>query len=199
MRVFALLFMLNFLGCSQRTNDNVPKFIRNANKSDIYKDVKGIVLEKDFSIVFFTRTHWSYGWYKIFALKRDNWEKIEILQNVIDTTELKKDKEYSALRDIVTRRMCRPEEAHSFLKKLIELHFFDIEEEGEILDKCKAILNNDVSPDPIDGPTFYLQIISGNKVRSLKFYYPHSRLTKCPSMKEWKNLLDIEKLFETEW
>lgn len=174
--------------CSYQSNsDQDVRFEANASINDIPDDIKLTVLEEDFYIVFFSRNDNSYGWYKIFSRKGNFWEKIEVRENIIDEEQLRKDPDYYISRDIITRKLCRDEEAKLFLSKLKSYGLFELPEEKTLFRNCKDSKVTDMGYK-------YIFIVSGNKVRKLRY----SGVYKC-SHGERENLHKIEELFEKEW
>ncbi|SKC78985.1 hypothetical protein [Ohtaekwangia koreensis] len=167
MRGLPLLIAFTLSCCSQQDNE-FPNFDKNGSINDIDRYVKDIVLEKDFSVVFCSRAEASYGWYKIFSKQGENWEKIEIRQWIFNEKQLRSDPEYYIARDITTRKLCKPEEAKSFLTKLISYRLFELPEEDELFEDCK---NTGIA----DLGSTYIQIVAGEKVRNLKY----SGMYKC--------------------
>jgi hypothetical protein len=163
------------------------KFEGNASIDDIHKDVKEIAIESDFCVIFCIRDNINHGWYKIFSLKGDNWEKIDIQQNVMDEEQMRKEPGYYITRDITTKKLCKLEEANSFLSKLMSYGLFELPEEKMLFKKCKDSGITDI------GST-YIDIVSENKVRSLKY----SGAYECPDGQR-KNIYKIQELFENEW
>ncbi|SKC40769.1 hypothetical protein [Ohtaekwangia koreensis] len=186
------ILFITLVGCSQQTNDKVPLFTPNSDNQKLNRDFKEIVLEKDFSVVFFTRADIDNNRYKIFALKGDQWEKIEINQNVIDMEEFQRDPDYCTVKDIVTKKRCRPEEADAFLSKLKNYGLFKLPEENIIRENCK-------DSGVIDAGKIYIHLVSGSRVRSLEYYDVFDSRNRCPDTDEWSNILKIEELFKNEW
>lgn len=143
-------------------------------------------------VYFFSPTEVGNELYKFFSYNQGSWEKIELRQGMIDEEQLKRDPDYYITRDILTRKLCRPEEAHIFLSKLKEYELFDLPEEKVLRTTCK-------DSGVIDSETIYIQIVSGDRVRYLEYYDVYDSRERCPDVKEWTNIINIKNLFETEW
>jgi hypothetical protein len=143
-------------------------------------------------VIFFSPSEGENSLYKFFSYSAGSWEKIELCQGIIDEKQLRKDPDYPISRDILTRKLCRPEEAHFFLSKLKEYKLFDLPEEKVLRTTCK-------DSGVIDSETIYIHIISGDKVRYLEYYDVYDSRERCPEVKQWNNIVDIENLFKNEW
>lgn len=117
----------------------------------------------------------------------DRWEKIDIRETIIDEVQMKRDPGYYISRDIITTKLCHPEESKFFMDKLKALGVFELPEENVFFKNCRDSQITDL------GYT-YILIISGNKIRKLKY----SGAYEC-SNGEWEKLLRIGELFEKEW
>lgn len=188
-----LILVLLLIGCSNADSrkpkeDIYPKFTANASINEIHESIKYTVSEYDFSVIFFMRDDSNHSWYKMFSKRVGYWEKIEIRQVMIDEDQLRKDPDYYISRDITTRKLCKPEEAESFLSKLKALNAFELPEESVLFKDCKDSGVTDLG-------SIYIEIVAGDKVRSLKY----SGVYKCSSGKEWGRIYKIQELFEKEW
>lgn len=186
----AILFLL--VGCSKTETETShknedPEFVANTNLTDIDKSILYTVSECDFSVIFYLRDNSNHGWYKMFSRRLNYWEKIEIQQTILDKDQMRKDQDYYISRDITTRKLCKPEEAASFLNKLRAYKVFELPEEDVFFKNCRDSQITDL------GYT-YIIIVSGNEVRKLT--YPG--IYEC-SKGEWESLRKIEDLFEKEW
>lgn len=181
---FLLIIMV---GCYQPTDRRFPVFKSNAEMQDVNEYVQKMAMENDFSITFFLRSDRDHGWYKMFASKNNAWMKIEIKEDAIDSIEIREDPDYCPTRDIITKKPCKSEEALSFFLKLKNTGVFELPEEEVLFKNCQDSGVPDLQ-------YVFIQIISGQKVRILKYSGSYT----CPD-KEWKNIYEIKKLFETEW
>lgn len=185
---FLILSILMSWSCNSSKEDGEnPNFDSNATIADIDRSIQYTVSRYQFSVTFFKRNDSNHGGYKMFARHGSHWEKIEIREGVFDELQIKKDPDYYISRDITTRKLCKPEEAESFLSKLKALNVFEQPEESVLFKDCKDSGVTDL------GST-YIEIVAGDRVRTLKY----SGVYEC-SNGEWENLYKIEKLFENEW
>jgi hypothetical protein len=178
----AISLVLIAFECVPEEGD-LPHFVPNSNRSNIPNEIKGYIHSFDFSVVFFGNANLRKGTqFKIFGVTGGNWKKIELKNNVIE-----KDTLYDNLwtSSIVRIKNCKGKEANAFLKRLNDLKAFDIQEENAILEKCKLSIKKDFVPDITDGPTLSIILVSGNEVRSLRFYNPSGRAQICPEVDEW--------------
>jgi hypothetical protein len=186
-----IIILLALVCCSENTSKKdatLPEFVANTGIDEIHESIKYTVSEYDFSVIFFRRDDSNHSWYKMFSKRVGYWEKIEIRQVMIDEDQFKKDPDYYISRDITTRKLCRPEEAESFLNKLKALDVFELPEEDVLFKDCKDSGVADLA-------SIYIEIVSGNKVRALKY----SGVYECPNGTEWDRIYKIEELFEKEW
>jgi len=183
----SLLISCSEVHSSKGDNNTDPKFATNATLNELDKTVQYISSDYDFCVVFFQRDDSNEGWYKIFARKWDNWEKIEVRERVPDEQQMKSDPRHYILRDITTKKLCNPEEADAFMEKLKKLGLFELREEKVFFKNCNDCGIADLG-------SVHIEIISGDKVRSLKY----SETYKCPG-KEWDTIWSIAKIYETEW
>ncbi|SKC78983.1 hypothetical protein [Ohtaekwangia koreensis] len=77
------LFIL-LTGCLKGSNSIILPFSPNGNKKDIYHEVRNVVAEKDFSVIYTVSTPYNNVVHKVFSLKDDIWEKIEIRNGVAE-------------------------------------------------------------------------------------------------------------------
>ncbi|SKC78978.1 hypothetical protein [Ohtaekwangia koreensis] len=185
-----IIILLTLTCCSKTTEkDNYnPEFTANASIDEIHQSIRCVVSEYDFSVIFFLRNDSNHSWYKMFSRRIGYWEKIEIRQTIIDEDQLKKEPDYYISRDITTRKLCKPEEAESFLNKLKAFNVFELPEESVLFKDCKDSGVTDL------GST-YIEIVAGNKVRTLTY----SGAYDCADGNEKENIYKIQELFEKEW
>lgn len=187
-KYYTYLIGVLLIGCSTSIDSRFPDFKPNAEMRDIDKYVQKIAAENDFSVIFFSRSDRDHGWYKMFASKNNAWMKIEIKEDAIDSMEIRQDPDYCPTRDIITKKPCKPEEAQSFFFTLKRLKVFELPEEEILFKNCK----DSSIPDLED---IYIQIISGQSVRNLRY----SGSYICSNDKEWESIYRIKELFEKEW
>ncbi|HEY9046528.1 MAG TPA: hypothetical protein VIN08_11560, partial [Ohtaekwangia sp.] len=84
-------------------------------------------------------------------------------------------------------KLCRPQEASSFIKELISSGLFELPDEKLLFKNCKESSKSFFSK-------VYIEIVSGEEVRMLSY----SKRFKCYE-KEWDAIQKIENLFETDW
>jgi hypothetical protein len=189
MRNLSAFIILIMISCS-KPDDKGRSYITfdtNATVEDIYPDIENIISKSELSIIFFRRGDTDSGWYKIFSKQGENWEKIEIQQWIFNEEQLRSEPEYYIARDITTRKLCKPEEAKSFLKKLISYRLFELPEEDKLFKDCENTRIADLG-------SIYIQIVAGERVRNLKY----SGMYKCAG-NEWESIRNIDHLFKDEW
>lgn len=187
-----LLMILILICCSGHDNTigndafNI-EFEGNASIDEINDELRYLVSEYDFCVIFYYRGDVDWDWYKLFAKRGNNWEKIEVKESIFDEERLRSDPDYYIARDITTKQLCKPEEANFFLAELKRYKLFELPEEDIIFRGCKNTQIADL------GSTF-IQMVSGSKVRSLRY----SGIYQCEG-NEWNDIRRIDQLFEDEW
>lgn len=194
MKAFKILSLFLLISCSG-TDDKkslFPPFKANAKIDDLHGYVRKVAEENDFSIILSIPTEDDNGWYKIFASKFGRWYKVDIRESVFDIEELKRNPDYCSSRDVIIYKPCTSNEAGSFLSKLKSYGLFELPEESELRVECEGSGRTDMV-------TTYIDIVSGNEMRSLNYSEVYRSNKHCPDVKEWKNIIMIEDLFEDEW
>jgi len=193
MKKILFIILIIVTGCVNTDHDKKKfNFIPNSTSENLFSDYKDIVMRYDFSIIFFYHGDAGHSWYKVFALRDNQWEKIEIRKNIGDEEALKEDTTTYIFRDITTRKLCSQEEAQSFLSKLQSYGIFELPEEEVLRQNCTRSTRSDVS-------TTYIEMVSGDQVRALSFNEIYWSRKHCPNIKEWDRIIHIKDLFETEW
>lgn len=184
--LIALIFI--YSSCNQpKIDSDVPRFDSNASIDEIDKSIQYIVSRYQFSVIFYERDNSNHGWYKMFVRQGTHWEKIEIREGILDEQQSREDPGYYISRDIITRKLCHSEESKFFVNKLKELGVFELPEEKAFFKNCRDTEITDLG-------YIYIVIVSGDKIRELKY----SGSYEC-SNGEWENLRKIGELFEKEW
>ncbi len=191
-KLLCLIIPIFACSCAKQKENVFPNFIANSSIDAIYKDLMPVVSDSEFCVIFFIPAEGGNALYNFFSYSQGSWEKIELRQGMIDREQQKKDPEYYISRDILTRKLCRPEEADIFLSKLKEYKLFDLPEEKALRTTCK-------DSGVIDSETIYILIVSGDRVRYLEYYDVYNSHERCPDVKEWNNIIKIEELFKKEW
>lgn len=184
--------VLLLIGCSNADSrkakeDIDPEFTVNAGVDDIGKSLQYVTSEYDFSVIFFERDDSNSGWYKMISRQGDRWEKIEIRETIMDEEQARRDPGYYISRDITARKLCHSEESKFFMDKLKALGVFELPEEKVFFKNCRDSQITDLG-------YIYIIIVSGNKVRKLRY----SGVYEC-SNGECDRIYKIQELFEKEW
>ena len=203
MKLKLLIFLLFLGACRSKKNQLMPVFESNykLNRGDkIINDIYEVLTAKDFSIISYHSIESDASTYKIFCLKDTIWEKIEIVDSLVELdTLIKKDDAIFVQKKVQLTKITPKKEALHFLEKLKQYGIFTLPEDKQLYEKCKQARADHDVPEYIDsgGPLFF--IVQGNKVRWLS-YKTQNRKEDCPTLVEtYKRIDSIEALFKKEW
>ncbi|SKC84194.1 hypothetical protein [Ohtaekwangia koreensis] len=136
---------------------------------------------------------------KNFALKGDQWEKIEIRRGIIEVDSLYSQGDPDVVeKNIILKKVCRKIERESFLKKLTTYSLFIMEEESQLKKDVKKLRTDNKVPEYTDLGFSSFYIIHGSNVRNLT-YQLYNRKEDCRAMTEWEDIEKIISLYENEW
>jgi len=193
------------VSCQKRSTKveyRIPNFTTNSTLAQVEKIIKEVALEKDFTVAY-TSVPYEFApserIYKIFCLKGNTWEKIEIRNGITELDTVYSNTEVAIIdKEVSLRLECRTDEADKFFNKLISYNLFTLADEDQLKEKCMELRTDHKVPEYIDIGYMSFYIIQGTRVRRLD-YQTYMREQDCPGMKEWQDIRNIQHVFKDEW
>lgn len=188
MRTLSVTLIILLVSCDKSENEHIPSFSSNGGASKIFEDLRPVTRKYDFTFTFFIPSG-VRSLYTVLGLKGKRWERIEIR-----TADFERDSVgHTWILSTTRTRSMDSTEVVALLNLLRNGHAFDLPEESTPLKKCLDVIGERTFPDAMDAQTYFIQMVAGNKVRTLKYYDPERRRNKCPDIPEWGYMLAIEK------
>jgi hypothetical protein len=203
MKVQFLTTLFLFGACHGKKNLQVPSFESNSSLNEDYlmiREIRDILSKKDFSVIFYNSIEDAERTYKIFCLKDTVWEKIEIVDGLVELdTLIKKDDAIFVGKKVQLTKVTPKKEALYFLEKLKKYGLFTLPEDKELFEKCKQDRADHDVPEYSHRDASLFFLVQGEKVRWLN-YKTQNRKEDCPTLVDTYNRIDsIETLFKKEW